>query len=80
MDDTGQDAGLRFIDLNGDGFDDILFSNPQRCAIYLWTKAVRPDLGWTRGWSQFVRAGERTGRPANRLRWLARRCGSRMAS
>ena len=55
VDDTGSDAGLRFVDLNGDGFDDVLFSNPQRYAIYLWTKDVKPDLGWTRGWSQFVR-------------------------
>lgn len=61
VDEVGQDAGLRFIDLNGDGFDDILFSNASRYAIYLWTKNVQPQLGWTRGWSQFVRAGERTG-------------------
>lgn len=61
VDDSGKDAGLRFVDLNGDGFDDVLFSNPQRYAIHLWSKEVRLDLGWTRGWSQFVRAGERTG-------------------
>lgn len=61
VDNGGRDAGLRFVDLNDDGFDDILFSNPQRYAIYLWSKTVRLDLGWTRGWSQFVRAGERTG-------------------
>ena len=61
VDDNGHDAGLRFVDLNGDGFDDILFSNPEHYAIHLWTKTVRPDLGWTRGWSQFIRAGPRTG-------------------
>lgn len=61
VDETGRDAGLRFVDLNSDGFDDILFSNPQRFAIYLWSKEVRLDLGWTRGWSQFVRSGVRTG-------------------
>ena len=60
-DDDGKDAGLRFVDLNADGYDDILFSNPQRYAIHLWSKNVRLDLGWTRGWSQFVRAGERIG-------------------
>ncbi|MBM3824956.1 MAG: c-type cytochrome [Verrucomicrobia bacterium] len=61
VDAAGKDAGLRFVDLNGDGFDDLLFSNPERFAIYLWSKEVRLDLGWTRGWSQFVRAGPRTG-------------------
>lgn len=61
LDESGRDAGLRFVDLNGDGFDDILFSNPSRYAIHLWTKNVQPHLGWSRGWSQFVRAGERTG-------------------
>ncbi len=61
VDDDDKDAGLRFVDLNGDGFDDVLFSNPQCYAIYLWTKDVKPDLGWTSGWSQFVRSGARTG-------------------
>src|SRR5688572_30392587 len=61
VDESGHDAGSRFVDLNEDGFDDILFSNPQRYAIHLWSTQVRLDLGWTRGWSQFVRAGARTG-------------------
>lgn len=61
VDSAGEDAGLRFVDLNGDGFDDVLFSNPQRVAIHLWSKDVRLDLGWTRGWSQFVRDGARSG-------------------
>lgn len=61
VDEAGRDAGLRFLDLNGDGFDDILFANDARYAIYLWTKNVQPQLGWTRGWSQFVSAGERKG-------------------
>ncbi len=61
VDEDGRDAGLRFVDLNGDGFDDILFSNAERYAIHLWNKDVQPHLGWTRGWSQFVREGKRTG-------------------
>jgi putative membrane-bound dehydrogenase-like protein len=61
VDEAAKDAGLRFVDLNGDGFDDILFSNPQGYAIHLWSKTVRTDLGWTRGWSQFVRSGARNG-------------------
>ena len=58
---NGNDAGLRFVDLNGDGFDDLLFSGPRGFAIHLWTKDVKPHLGWTKGWSQFVRSGSRTG-------------------
>lgn len=61
LDLQGNDAGLRFIDLNGDGFDDIFFSNPDRFAIHLWTKNVMPQLGWTRGWSQLVKSGKRMG-------------------
>ena len=61
VDAQGKDAGLRFVDLNGDGFDDVLFSDSKRYAIHLWTKEVRPNLGWTKGWTQFVKAGERKG-------------------
>jgi putative membrane-bound dehydrogenase-like protein len=61
VDGEGRDAGLRFVDLNGDGFDDILFSNAERYAIHLWNKDVQPHLGWARGWSQFVKEGKRTG-------------------
>ncbi|MCW5553500.1 MAG: HEAT repeat domain-containing protein [Verrucomicrobiae bacterium] len=61
VDREGRDAGLRFVDLNGDGFDDILFSNAERYAIHLWNKDVQPHLGWTRGWSQSVKEGKRTG-------------------
>lgn len=61
LDADGRDHGLRFVDLNGDGFDDVLLSNPQRFAIHLWTTDVKPHLGWTKGWSQFVRAGGRAG-------------------
>ncbi|MDB6071010.1 MAG: hypothetical protein JWL81_2181, partial [Verrucomicrobiales bacterium] len=60
-DGEGRDAGLRFVDLNGDGFDDILFSNDTRFGLYLWAKNVQPHLGWVRGWSHVVREGPRTG-------------------
>ena len=47
----GRDAGLRFVDLNGDGFDDIFQSNESGTAIHLWSKSDRADLGWKTGWT-----------------------------
>lgn len=45
VDAEGRDQGLRFVDLNADGFDDVIFSNEQRFAVHLYTP--RPHLGWT---------------------------------
>ena len=50
----GRDAGLRFVDLNGDGFDDIFQSNESGAAIHLWSKSDRADLGWKTGWTLSV--------------------------
>lgn len=61
LDEDGRDAGLRWVDLNGDGFDDILYSNRNRYAIHLWNTEVQPHLGWVRGWSHVVKAGARRG-------------------
>jgi putative membrane-bound dehydrogenase-like protein len=46
------DQGLRFIDLDGDGFDDVIFSNEKEYGIYLFK-----DL--KTGWSRKVMAGKR---------------------
>src|SRR5262249_2887892 len=51
-DDFG-DRGLRFVDLDGDGYDDILFSNEDGYAIYLFTNMKE-------GWSRKVKAGKRS--------------------
>ena len=51
----------RFLDLNGDGFDDLICSDEAGYYIALWSTQVKPHLGWEKGWSQFVRAGKRTG-------------------
>ena len=50
-DDRGRDAGLRFVDINGDGYDDIVFSNEKSFAIYTFFPTKDPlgfDVGWTR--------------------------------
>lgn len=54
----GEDNGLRFVDVNEDGYDDVLFSNEERFA--LWLYVPKPFLGWTTGWTRKVIAGLRT--------------------
>ena len=61
LDAQGKDSGLRWVDLNGDGFADLIQSHPEGYAIHLWNRNVRAELGWTKGWSQFVRSARRTG-------------------
>jgi len=51
VDAEGRDGGLRFVDLNHDGFDDIMFSNPDHYSIALWNKTAGD------GWSVKVFAG-----------------------
>ena len=53
----GGDAGLRFIDLDEDGHDDIVFSNHERYGIWLWESLKT-------GWSREVLSGQRGGKPA----------------
>jgi putative membrane-bound dehydrogenase-like protein len=50
--DEGRDHGLRFLDLDGDGFDDVIFSNEKEYGIYLF-KDMKS------GWSRKVMAGKR---------------------
>lgn len=51
VDSEGRDAGLRFIDLDADGDEDIVYSNGEACGVFLFTA---PDMGWTeeRLWSE----------------------------
>ncbi|HRI15075.1 MAG TPA: FG-GAP-like repeat-containing protein [Verrucomicrobiota bacterium] len=53
----GDDNGLRFADINEDGFDDLVFSNEN--AFALWLYVPEPFLGWTQGWTRKVTAGLR---------------------
>ena len=43
VDGKGRDAGLRFVDVDGDLYDDILFSNEERYGLWLWSGGG----GWT---------------------------------
>jgi putative membrane-bound dehydrogenase-like protein len=49
----GLDIGLRFVDLNGDGYDDIVFSNEKQFAIYSFLPQ-RDPLGFEEGWTREV--------------------------
>lgn len=57
LDAHGRDNGLRFADLNSDGFDDVLQSNDSGYSIHLWAGTVRNDLGWKRGWPHLAGKG-----------------------
>jgi putative membrane-bound dehydrogenase-like protein len=57
VDAQGHDNGVRFVDLNGDGFDDVIQSNDAGYAIHLWAGTVKANLGWKRGWPHLVAQG-----------------------
>ena len=59
VDASGQDSGLRFVDLNGDGYDDIVFSNESGYSVNLFIAHAKQWLGWDVGWSYTVRSGKR---------------------
>ena len=51
-------AGLRFVDINGDGHEDIVFSNSEHYGVYLFNDVERKGLGWTIGWPHLIREGK----------------------
>jgi putative membrane-bound dehydrogenase-like protein len=52
VDEQGRDAGLRFVDLDEDGFDDVVFSNEESYSIDLFDSMEK-------GWSRRVLSGKR---------------------
>jgi hypothetical protein len=40
----GRDTGIRLVDVNEDGFDDIIFSNGERYSLHLWKNS---EEGWS---------------------------------
>ncbi len=53
VDSQGRDAGLRFVDFNEDGHDDIVFSNAQRYSAHVFGSMQN-------GWSRTTLSGLRT--------------------
>src|SRR5439155_2045921 len=49
VDAQGGDNGLRLVDLNDDGYDDLIFSNEKEFALHLFISTPRSWLGWERG-------------------------------
>jgi len=51
VDDQGRDAGLRFVDLDEDGYLDVVFSNDQEYGVICTKPAAT-------GWTRKVKAGK----------------------
>lgn len=63
VDEEGRDAGLRFVDINEDGYDDVLFSNEREFSLHLFVPKANPRLMWQVGWNDEVLAGQRDRSP-----------------
>ncbi|MGB8169450.1 MAG: PVC-type heme-binding CxxCH protein [Chthoniobacteraceae bacterium] len=59
VDAEGRDAGLRFADLNGDGFEDAIFSGSGSYSVHLFVPVEKKGVDWKLGWSLEMRAGQR---------------------
>lgn len=58
LDDQGRDNGVRFVDLNGDGHDDIVFSNAERYGVYIYNPTEKKNVDWRVGWTFTMREGK----------------------
>lgn len=53
-------SGARFVDLNGDGHEDIIVSNPREYGVFLFVphERAKKNLQWDVGWTQVMREGK----------------------
>ncbi|WP_395740673.1 PVC-type heme-binding CxxCH protein [Prosthecobacter sp.] len=72
----GRDNGVRFVDLNGDGNEDIVLSNAREYGVFLFVpkERAKKNLQWNEGWSQVMREGKAG--DANSLPLIVRADGS----
>ncbi len=50
-------GGARFLDLNGDGHDDLVVSNPRGYGVFLYNPVEKKNVQWEVGWTQVLREG-----------------------
>lgn len=67
-------GGVRFVDLNADGHDDLVVSNPQGYGVYLFNPVEKKNVQWEVGWTNVLREG-RAG-DANSLPLIVRADGT----
>ena len=60
---AGHDLGLRFVDINGDGYEDVIWSNEKNFGIYTFF-AKKDSLGFDVGWSREIVSGNRGDEPS----------------
>jgi len=60
VDGAGRDNGLRFVDLNGDTYEDMVFSNGESWAVHLFVADPIPGWDWKVGWTRRVKGGSRS--------------------
>ncbi len=51
-------GGALFVDLNADGHEDLVVSNPKGYAVYLFNPVEKKNVQWARGWSNVLREGK----------------------
>lgn len=50
-------GGTRFVDLNHDGYLDLVVSNPQGYGIFLYNPTEKKNVQWEVGWTHVLREG-----------------------